>query len=182
VAEETLILRMASIGGPATAGEVSMVKGEVQGLEASTRRAGVEAERTGKKMGIFSKGVSVFRRAGVWLGIGALALGLKDLVGIGKQWEVQTANLAVSLHSAGVKGKVALSGLVDRAEQFSTKGGFSTPEQLSSLANFVRSLGSVNLAWKANVAATNLARGAHLSFQRAQRAIQSAIAGSMLTL
>jgi hypothetical protein len=123
-------------------------------------------------------GATKIAAGGAVVGIAALAYGIGNSVKAGIGLQSQQVQLQQALKATGNQGAQAYNQMNDAAVALAGKGGFGVQEQLQGMAQFVRLTGSATQATKLNAAATNLARGAHLGFNQAQRMLSMATVGS----
>ena len=111
------------------------------------------------------------------VGIAGVGFGLKDLVDDGMKLQEQQGQLQQALKDTGQQATAAGQGLEKMAEAMSTRGGFSTTENLGALTQFVRETKSASEAQTMLSDATNLARGANISLSDAQSEVAKAYNG-----
>lgn len=112
------------------------------------------------------------------VGFAGLAFGLGDVVKAGQKWQVQQAQLQNALKNTGQYSKQTMASIQAAAEKLATHGGYSVPEQLSGINQFIRLTGSASKAIQLNEAATNLSRGTNLGFAQAQRMVGQVLTGN----
>lgn len=113
------------------------------------------------------------------IGIGGVAFGLKDLVEGGLALQGAQTNLRASLKETGNVASGVFEQMQQAAEELSTHGGFTTPESLQGMANFVRETRSSTQAVKLNALATDIARARNIDYATAQQAVARAYTGSV---
>ena len=81
------------------------------------------------------------------------------------------------MKNTGQYSAAALKGLNAQTEALATHGGFSVASQLPAVTQLVGATHNLTEAQKLNVAATNLARGAHLDYAKAVTMVEGAAIG-----
>jgi hypothetical protein len=109
--------------------------------------------------------------------LAALAFGIDKSVKAGMAWQQQQAALQTALKNTGQYSAAALKGLNAQSEALATHGGFSVANQLPALTQLVGATHNLTEAQNLNVAATNLARGAHLDYAKAVTMVEGAAIG-----
>jgi hypothetical protein len=112
-------------------------------------------------------------------GLGGLAFGIKDAVEAGTQLQVQQAQLRNALKNTGQASAETVKKITEAAEASSTHGGFKGQQELEGITQFVRLTGSATAATKLNTEAVNLARGTHMSYETAIRAVSQVQTGQV---
>lgn len=111
-------------------------------------------------------------------GLGGLAFGLKDLTQEAVKAEAEQAKLGRAVKNAGFSWNVhkkSIEGALDKLSEFS---GFAKSDLSSSLANMLRTTGSISEAFKANAIAMDIARTKGMDLQGAQSLVARAYLGN----
>jgi hypothetical protein len=119
---------------------------------------------------------SMSNLAGI-VGLGGVAFGLKDLVEGGERLQASQSQLDAALRSTGQEAGGAASQLEKMAAAMSTRGGFSTTENLAALTQFVRETHSATEAQKMLTLATNIARGTNQGLSDTTTTVAKAYTG-----
>lgn len=174
--EDDLIIRVRTMGMDEATAQAGALRDEMGALGDTTARAG-EKSRAG--FGLFSRGIGGLAAA---VGISAAVVGVKDLVNAGMNLQEQQAQLRSALAGIGETGTKAYNQVLAASLHLSEHGGFTRPEELTSITNFVSQLHNVREAEMANNAAVMLARQYHLQWGAAQMAVSRALGGNTTRL
>lgn len=177
---EDLILRLQAVGFRETAAEVDASSESVSNYSKKTKEA--DKSTTSLKGSVGGLKDMIKSSAGMF-GAGALAFGLGDAVKSAQQLQEAQAQLGRSI-TANVHRPAAgaTQQMTDFAESMSQKGGFMPTDSLEAMSQFLRMTHSVGEAEKDLSLSTNIARGAHVSLTRAERALMQVEAGHVTGL
>jgi hypothetical protein len=109
--------------------------------------------------------------------LAALAFGIDKSVKAAMAWQTQQASLQTALKNTGQYSAAALKGINAETEALATHGGFSVANQLPAVTQLVGATHNLTEAENLNVAATNLARGAHIAYGVAIKDVEGAAIG-----
>ena len=112
------------------------------------------------------------------VGIGGVAFGLKDMVDQGEDLQTSLSKLDAALRATGLEAGGTGAHLQAVAESMSSKGGFSTEQNLAALTQFVGVTRSAAQAQKYLGEATDLARFKNISLASATQLVTRALSGS----
>jgi hypothetical protein len=147
---EPIVIRVAVEGGDEAAISLDRVA-------ATTGRVDESAKKSTRSVGMFSRGLGGLKGAVGGLigmaGLGGLAFGLGDAVKNALKFQTIQRSLSTAVKNAGLNVKATTSALVAYAQAQSTKGGFSSPQELQQLTAFVTETGSATKAMGLNTAA-----------------------------
>jgi phage-related protein len=178
--EDSLIIRIRTMGAREAQVEVAGVGREIQTSERSAKRAHGSFSRLG---GAFS----TLKRAAIstigFAGIGGLVLGLDAAIKKSIAFQETQRQLGASIHAnVAHPAKNAVGELSDFADSMSMQGGFDPTESLQGMTQLLRTTHDVTKSQKDLVLATNIARGAHVDLSRAVRAVQMTEGGHLTML
>lgn len=132
-------------------------------------------EKVEKGAGKLRTGISTLMGTVGFVGLG---IGIDDVVKAGQRWQVQQAQLQNALRSTGNASKATVDSVTKATEALAEHGGYSVPQQLSGLNQFLRLTKSTTQAMRDNNLATDMARSGATSFSNAQMVIERALSGS----
>lgn len=112
-----------------------------------------------------------------FVGVGGVAFGLKDLVEDGESLQTQQTQLGSALRDTGQAAEGAQAKLERMAESLSTRGGFTTTENLAALTQFVSETHSAAKAQQMLTLATNIARRTNTDLETSVQAVSGAYEG-----
>lgn len=172
--EESLLLRLKVEGGKIVADEVRHADEAVGKYDRTAARA---HDTTGRLGGAFSNLRSMAALALGASGIGGLAFGLADAVKNSEKLQAAQAQAGAAIKAAHDHTRNATEAMTNFGDSLAMRGGFTTPEELQAMTQFERITRNVAKSQQELGLATNLARGAHLSLERATRVVIMAEAG-----
>lgn len=171
---EPIIIRVAVEGGEESAVQVDHVARSVGSVDGEARKAE-------KGLGVFARGLTGVRGAlGYALGVGGLgglAFGLGDAVKKASEFQDRLTQMKGAIRTFRSNVQPASADLSDFADKLSMKGGFDPSSEIEGLTMLLRATHSVGESEKDMGAATDLARGAHVSLTRAVRTLTMAEEG-----
>lgn len=183
-AEQTLVLRMRMVDGGVVKAEVAGVGEEIDRTERKTRKLHETTGLLGRGFGGLK---NIIRTVTGVVGLGALSLGLGEVIKHAQGFQDQLTQLGAALRAnkvhmmawsaGGNRAVSALGPLKELSENLSTRGGFVPTESLKSLTQFIRLTRDAGKAETLLVLATNIARGAHLAMAQATRVVSMAEMG-----
>jgi hypothetical protein len=172
---ESLLIRVKTEGTQVAAEQLHQLR---KGVDTNLVGAGAAHKSFSKLGGTFDRVAGTVNNLAGYVGIGGLALGLKDAITNSQSLQTSQANLGRSIHANVRKPtEEATNQMSEYADSMSLKGGFAAPEAIQQMAQFTRVTGSQKEAMKDLALSTNIARGANVDFDRASRAVLLAEAG-----
>jgi hypothetical protein len=202
-------------GGSEAKATVAGVREEYEATGTAATRVGEKSEAAGVKGNAAFGGMEKSSKAlhktlllvGGAIGLGALKVGIDDLVKAGTNYQEQQAQLSSALK--GINPLIGASAiawrhhgddliaaqrkqahaqaeqsrsLAETADKASTRGGFSEPENIQALTRLITTTGSASKAIRDMGLATDVARRFHLPFLSSVRAVAMAEAGRTTSL
>ncbi|HEY1437369.1 MAG TPA: hypothetical protein VGG82_07690 [Casimicrobiaceae bacterium] len=172
---ESLLIRIKTEGADIASEQFSQLH---KGLDKNIAGAGKAHQTFGKLGATFGHVGGMVQNLAGYVGAGGLALGLKDAITNAQDLQQNQAllgrSIRVNVHRPTAEATKQMN---EYADSLSIKGGFTAPENLQAMTQFTRVTGSQQKAMSDLTMATNVARGAHVDFSRAERTILLAEAG-----
>ena len=172
---ENLILAFEARGTTETVAQTEAVSGAVDESAASAKRATAAHTGLGKSFsGMRGAIVSTLGLAG----LGGLAVGFTESIKNAEALQESQKQLGKSIKT-NLPGAASDAGeqMMKFADSMAIKGGFDPVSNVQALTLLARTAGTVKGSTDALTMSTNLARGAHVSLNRAVRAVMQAEQG-----
>lgn len=175
--EDQLAVRIRLSGTRQAISDANQTKKAIGGVGASAEKSGKQAREASGHFKLMSGAVGAFKSAAGIAGFGGLAIGIKDAVQAAVTLQSTQQSLRGVLTATGMAGTSAYADMNKAAERLSTRGGFTTPESLKAMTQFLSLTHSSSQAIKLNAAATNVARARHIDLASAVSMVARASVG-----
>ena len=175
--EDQLAVRIRLSGARSAIADARATDKAIGGIGTSAERSGKQAREASGHFKLMSGAVGAFKSAAGVAGFGGLAIGLKDAVQAALTLQSAQQSLRGVLTATGMAGTSAYANMSKAAERLSTRGGFTTPESLRAMTQFLSLTHSSTQAIALNAAATNVARARHIDLASAVSLVARATTG-----
>jgi hypothetical protein len=166
---EDLLLRLRTSGASESASSVDRVRKSVKSADETAKHASKSHDALGKSIGGLT---GIARNAAGLIGIGGLAMGLGDAIKNAETFQESQAQLGASIKAnVHAPARDATAQMGEFADSLSTRGGFNPTQNINAMTQFLRITHDTTKAQSDATLATNIARGAHVDYGRAVRAV-----------
>jgi hypothetical protein len=142
-------------------------------IVASDEETAAANEETSASFDSMRKGVMLLGT----VAFAALGYAMDKSVKAALAWQSQQAAMQQAMKNTGTYSAANVRAINAQTQALATHGGFSESEQIPALTQLISLTGSLSAAQRLNVAATNLARGAHIDYASAISKVEAAMIG-----
>src|ERR1039458_4051404 len=142
-------------------------------IVASDEETAAANEETSASFDSMRKGVMLLGT----VAFAALGYAMDKSVKAALAWQSQQAAMQQAMKNTGTYSAANVRAINAQTQALATHGGFSESEQIPALTQLIGLTGSLSAAQRLNVAATNLARGAHINYASAISKVEAAMIG-----